>query len=103
MRKFCCSFPLILLFITLLFLPISLSAQRFRAFSNDPSLTKEEMRTLASTVPKEKQKETEEALAAFDAFWDSPEMTEEFQMHFIEMSNQMLRKNMRFFPNFFLF
>ncbi|MBQ7550007.1 MAG: hypothetical protein IJT04_00580 [Bacteroidales bacterium] len=100
MRKFCCSFPLILLFITLLFLPISLSAQRLRAFSNDPSLTKEEMRTLASTVPKEKQKETEEALAAFDAFWDSPEMTEEFQMHFIEMSNQMLRKNMRFFPNF---
>ena len=89
---------LIILFI-ILAIP-ALNAQRFKAFSNDPTLTKEEMRTFASSLPKEKQKQAEEVLLKFDQFWDSPQMTEEFQEHFIEMGNLMLRKNLRFFPHF---
>lgn len=79
---------------------LPMSAQRFRAFSNDPSLTKEEMLTFASTVPKDRQKEAEALAQKFNQFWDSPQMTEEYQEAFIEMSNLMLRKNLRFFPHF---
>lgn len=90
-----------LLIITLIafFVP-TLSAQRFKAFSNDPTLTQEEMRTFAATLPKEKQKQAEEVLLKFDEFWNSPQMSEEFQMQFIEVGNLMLRKNLRFFPHF---
>ena len=86
--------------ILLMAITLPLSAQRFRAFSNDPSLTKEEMKTFAATVPKEKQKEAMELAAKFDQLWDSPQMEEEYQETFIEMSNLMLRKNLRFFPHF---
>lgn len=87
--------------IVCLFLIIAPSyAQRFKAFSNDPSLTKEEVRVFASTVPKERQKDAEALVDKFDAFWDSPEMTDEFQEAFIETANMLLRKNLRFFPHF---
>lgn len=89
-----------LLLIVICLLPFSMEAQRLRSFSTDPSLTKEEMRILSATTPKEKQKELEQALAAFDTFWDSEEMTDELKMSFLEMGNRMLRKNMRFFPHF---
>ena len=81
----------------------STDAQRLKAFSSDPSLTQEEMRVLAASVPKERQKEAEAELEKFDAFWTSSQMTEEFQNSFIEISNLMLRKNMRFFPHFSAF
>ena len=58
---------------------------------------------LAASVPKERQKEAEAELEKFDAFWTSSQMTEEFQNSFIEISNLMLRKNMRFFPHFSAF
>lgn len=88
----------------LLFLFIyNTDAQRLKAFSSDPSLTQEEMRVLVANVPKERQKEAEAELEKFDAFWTSSQMTEEFQNSFIEISNLMLRKNMRFFPHFSAF
>jgi len=90
----------LLLVVCLTLMTLPLSAQRFKAFSNDPTLTQEEMRTFASSLPKEKQKQAEEVLLKFDEFWNSPQMNETFQMHFIEMGNQMLRKNLRFFPHF---
>ncbi len=90
----------ILLFFVVLLTVLPLSAQRFKSFSNDPSLTKEEVRTFAATVPKERQKDAEALVAKFDQFWDSPAMTDEFQESFIEAANFMLRKNLRFFPHF---
>ncbi|HNW67570.1 MAG TPA: hypothetical protein PKK66_01805, partial [Bacteroidales bacterium] len=87
-------------FILLLIIPLATQAQRFKSFSNDPTLTSSEMRTFAETVPKERQKEAETLLLFFDEFWNSPQMTESFQNNFIEMSNMMLRKNLRFFPHF---
>ncbi|MBO4646260.1 MAG: hypothetical protein J5642_07075 [Bacteroidales bacterium] len=75
-------------------------AQRFKAFSNDPDLIKDEVRVFAQTVPKERQKEAEALIARFDAMWDSQEMTDDFRNSFIEAANMMLRKNMRFFPHF---
>lgn len=89
-----------LLFTLMLIAVLPLSAQRFKAFSNDPSLTKEEVRVFASTVPKERQKDAEAVIAKFDEMWESPQMTYEFQENFIEMANMMLRKNLRFFPHF---
>ena len=84
--------------ILLLIIPLTTQAQRFKSFSNDPTLTSSEMRTFAETVPKERQKEAETLLLYFDEFWNSSQMTESFQNNFIEMSNMMLRKNLRFFP-----
>ena len=90
-----------LFIITLIVISVpTLTAQRFKAFSNDPTLTQEEMRTFAATLPKEKQKQAEEVLLKFDEFWNSSQMSEEFQMQFIEVGNLMLRKNLRFFPHF---
>lgn len=86
--------------ILLLIIPLTTQAQRFKSFSNDPTLTSSEMRTFAETVPKERQKEAETLLLYFDEFWNSSQMTESFQNNFIEMSNMMLRKNLRFFPHF---
>ncbi len=86
--------------ILMLMVPADVLAQRFKAFSNDVTLTKEEMRTFAATVPKERQKEAEALTLKFDQFWESPQMSEEYQEAFIEMSNLMLRKNLRFFPHF---
>lgn len=93
----------IILLLVCIFSALTLSAQRFTSFSIDPSLTKEEVRTFASTVPKERQKEAEAFVAKFDAFWDSPAMTEEFQDSFLETANLLLRKNLRFFPHFVAF
>nr|MCR5114745.1 hypothetical protein [Bacteroidales bacterium] len=93
----------IILLLVCIFSALTLSAQRFTSFSIDPSLTKEEVRTFASTVPKERQKEAEAFVAKFDAFWDSPAMTEEFQESFLETANLLLRKNLRFFPHFVAF
>ena len=80
--------------------PQSILAQRFSSFSNDVSLTQEEMRTFANTVPKDRQKEAEKIIAEFDALWTHPAMGEKEQSYFIDISNQMLRKNLRFFPHF---
>lgn len=91
---------LLFVFVFVLLLPFQMVAQRFKAFSNDPSLTKVEMREFAATVPKERQKEAEALALKFDQFWESSEMTDEYQEAFIEMSNLMLRKNLRFFPHF---
>ncbi len=53
----------ILLFFVVLLTVLPLSAQRFKSFSNDPSLTKEEVRVFAATAPKERQKEAEALVA----------------------------------------
>src|SRR5574344_527331 len=70
--------------IILLIIPLNTYAQRFKSFSNDPTLIPGEMRTFAETVPKERQKEAEQLLIEFDAFWNSPKMTESFENNFIK-------------------
>ncbi len=76
------------------------AAQRFTAFSPDPSQTIEDMKEFSATVPKEKQKEAALLVEEFTAFWNSPEMDYEFQENFIKVANQMLKKHLRFFPHF---
>lgn len=94
------TFKAVLLLTLIILGTLPLAAQRFTAFSSDPSLTKEEVRMFAATVPKERQKDAEAVVARFDAFWDSPAMTDELQETFIEGANLLLRKNLRFFPQF---
>lgn len=84
----------------LLFLYFSTSAQRFTAFSNDPSLTVAEMKEFAQTVPKERTRDANELVRQFEQFWNSEYMDYELQQNFIEISNMMLRKSMRMFPHF---
>lgn len=79
---------------------ISTFSQRFSSFSNEPSLMVSEMREFASTVPKEKAREAELLMRTFTTFWESDFMDDKLQRDFIEISNTMLRKNMRMFPHF---
>ena len=76
------------------------TAQRFTAFSLDPSLTIDEMKEFSATVPKEKQKEAALLVEEFTALWNSPELDYELQEAFLTNANQMLRKHLRFLPHF---
>ena len=76
------------------------AAQRFTAFSPDPSQTIDDMKEFSATVPKEKQKEAALLVEEFTTLWNSPEMDYEFQENFIKVANQMLKKHLRFFPHF---
>ena len=76
------------------------TAQRFTAFSLDPSLTIDEMKEFSATVPKEKQKEAALLVEEFTALWNSPELDYELQEAFLTNANQMLKKHLRFLPHF---
>ena len=75
-------------------------AQKFSFFSDNKELTIEEMKSFLSEVPKEKQKEADKLLDEFTKFWLESGATEENQDAFIEISNQMLKRKMRPFPQF---
>ena len=53
----------------LLCLVVLAQAQRFTAFSKDPSKTVEEMKGFYSSVPKDRQKEAKEILEEFEQLW----------------------------------
>lgn len=88
------------LFFVIVFICFSSFAQRFTSFSQDPLLTVVEMKEFSQTVPKEKAKESEQLLRDFMRFWESEVMDDQLQRSFIEISNMMLRKNMRMLPHF---
>lgn len=75
-------------------------AQRFTAFSPDPSQTVTDMKDFMATVPKEKQKEADQLLQEFTVLWESPEMDYETQKGFLDVANQMLKKHLRVLPHF---
>lgn len=79
---------------------VSIFAQRVNSFSENPAYTVEEVKTYLSSVPKERQKEADELLERFTAFWNSPWLDNETQETFIDVANKMLKKRMRPFPHF---
>ena len=63
-------------------------AQRFSAFSTNPSQTVEEMKQYLSSVNKERQKEADALLAEFTQFWTTT-ADAATQQAFIESSNKL--------------
>ena len=74
-------------------------AQRFTAFSHDPSKTVEEMKEYLSTVNKDRQKEADELLKEFTEYWTTG-ITPDAQEAFIEASNKLLKRKLRPIPQF---
>ena len=74
-------------------------AQRFNSFSNDPTVTVEEMKSYLSTVSKDRQKEANDMLAEFTAFWTTS-IDYENQLAFIQEANALLRHKFRPIPQF---
>lgn len=91
-----------IIFLTTILLMVTgiAQAQRFTAFTDNPSYTVEEVKTYLSEVPKERQKEADALLEQFTEFWNSPWIDEDAQETFIEVANKMLKKRMRPFPHF---
>ena len=83
----------------LLCLSVLAQAQRFMAFSKDPSKTVEEMKEFYSSVPKDRQKEAKEILDDFELLWTT-QMDSENQQVFIEEANKMVKKKYRPIPHF---
>ena len=83
----------------LLCLAVLAQAQRFTAFSKDPSKTVEEMKEFYSSVPKDRQKEAKEILEEFEQLWTT-QMDGENQQIFIEEANKMVKKKYRPIPHF---
>lgn len=77
----------------------TVSAQRFNSFSNDPSKTVEEMKVYLSTVSKDRQKEANDMLDEFTAFWTTS-IDYESQLAFIQEANALVRRNFRPIPQF---
>lgn len=77
-----------------------LQAQRFNSFSENPSITIEEMKEFLSTSPSEKQSDVKKLLEEFTIFWNNPFNSYESQLSFIDVANAMLKKRMRPFPHF---
>lgn len=90
----------LIIFLFLQTLLLTSFAQKFSFFSDNKELTIEEMKSFLSEVPKEKQKEADKLLDEFTKFWLESGATEENQDAFIEISNQMLKRKMRPFPQF---
>lgn len=78
---------------------VMVQAQRFSAFSTNPSQTVEEMKQYLSSVNKERQKEADALLAEFTQFWTTT-ADAATQQAFIESSNKLLKKRFRPFPQF---
>ncbi|MCQ2284194.1 MAG: hypothetical protein MJZ57_04770 [Bacteroidales bacterium] len=78
---------------------VFVQAQRFTSFSNDPSLTVEEMKQFLSTVPKDRQKEANDLLDAFTIMWEN-DLYADAQMAFIEEANKLVKHKLRPIPHF---
>ena len=78
---------------------LSAFAQRFNSFSNDPSKTVEEMKMYLATVSKDRQKEANDMLDEFTAFWTTS-IDYENQLAFIQEANALVRHKFRPIPQF---
>ena len=89
----------LLLILAVLCTVLSVSAQRFNSFSNDPSKTVEEMKSFLATVSKDRQKEANDMLDEFTAFWTTS-IDYENQLAFIQEANALVRHKFRPIPQF---
>lgn len=88
-----------LLILAVLCTVLTVSAQRFNSFSNDPSKTVEEMKSYLATVSKDRQKEANDMLDEFTAFWTTS-IDYENQQAFIQEANALVRHKFRPIPQF---
>jgi hypothetical protein len=90
------------IFFTLLFIFISnISFSQIKSFSQDSLKYLDEMKAFfETTVNKEQQKEGKEFLEMFGPVWLSPKVTYQQRLQVYKISNQMLKKKMRPFPDF---
>ena len=88
-----------LLILAVLCTVLTVSAQRFNSFSNDPSKTVEEMKSYLATVSKDRQKEANDMLDEFTAFWTTS-IDYENQLAFIQEANALVRHKFRPIPQF---
>lgn len=90
----------LILFLTIQILFFSAFAQKISSFSNNYELTIEEMKSFLTDVPQEKQKEASRLLEVFTQYWTASGATDENKDLFIDISNMMLKRKMRPFPQF---
>lgn len=88
-----------LLVLVVLCTAVMVQAQRFSAFSTNPSQTVEEMKQYLSSVNKERQKEADALLEEFTQYWNTS-ADAATQQAFIEASNKLLKKRFRPFPQY---
>ncbi len=78
---------------------IMVQAQRFSAFSKDPSKTVEEMKEYLSTANKDRQKEAGVLLDEFTTYWNTA-VDGTTQEAFLDEANKLLKRRFRPFPQF---
>ncbi len=84
---------------SLLLVLFSLQAQRFKAFTEDPANTVEEMKQYLSTVSKDRQSEAKDMLDEFTQFWTTG-IDPDNQQTFLREANFLLHRKFRPIPQF---
>lgn len=88
-----------IVFLIVLCLTLMVNAQRFTSFSQDPTLTVNEMKEYLSSANKDRQKEADALLKEFTEYWTAG-INPDAQEAFIGEANKLLKRKFRPFPQF---